>query len=89
MGPASPGSQGLAEAEVIGIGERPRDDGNDRPLMVELVRDGEVIDHQDVHEARERHAASRAELPRAATQLSRGEAVIPTVFEGELTHVHI
>ena len=75
------GAKGLAEAEVIGIGERPRDDGNDRPLMVELVRDGEVIDHQDIHEARERHAASRAELPRAATQLSRGEPVIPTIFE--------
>ncbi|WP_353507708.1 nicotinate phosphoribosyltransferase [Intrasporangium sp.] len=75
------GAKGLAEAEVIGIGERPRDDGNDRPLMVELVRDGAVIDHQDIHEARERHAASRAELPRAATQLSRGEPVIPTIFE--------
>ena len=57
------------------------DDGNDRPLLVELVRDGEVTDHQDIHEARRRHAASRAELPRAATQLSRGEAVIPTIFE--------
>ena len=66
---------------MIGIGERPRDDGNDRPLMVELVRDGEVIDRQDIHEARERHAASRAELPRAAAQLSRGEPVIPTIFE--------
>ncbi len=75
------GSKGLAEAEVIGIGERPRDDGNDRPLMVELVLDGEVIDRQDIHEARERHSASRAELPRAATQLSRGDAVIPTIFE--------
>ena len=72
---------GVAEAEVIGIGERPQDDGNDRPLMIELVRDGEVVDHQDIHEARSRHAAARAELPRAATQLSRGEPVIPTVYE--------
>ena len=81
------GSHGVAEAEVIGIGERPHDDGNDRQLMVELVRDGEVVDHQDIHEARARHAASRAELPRAAAQLSRGEAVIPTVFEERLSHV--
>ena len=73
--------EGVAQAEVIGIGERPRDDGNDRPLMVELVRDGEIIDRQDIHAARDRHQASRAELPRAATQLSRGEAVIPTVYE--------
>ena len=72
---------GVAQAEVIGIGERPLDDGNDRPLMIDLVRAGEVVDHQDIHEARQRHAASRAELPRAAAQLSRGEPVIPTIYE--------
>ncbi|GAA5034136.1 nicotinate phosphoribosyltransferase [Terrabacter aeriphilus] len=74
-------SSGVAQAEVIGIGEMPRSDGDDRPLMVELVRGGEVVDHQDIHEARARHEASRAELPRAARQLSRGEPVIPTVYE--------
>ncbi|GAA6527250.1 nicotinate phosphoribosyltransferase [Intrasporangium sp. DVR] len=74
-------ARGVAEAEVIGVRERPRDDGNDRPLMVELVLDGDVVNHQDIHEARARHAASRAELPRAATQLSRGEPVIPTIYE--------
>ncbi len=72
---------GVAQAEVIGIGERPMDDGDDRPLMIDLVRDGEVVDHQDIHEARARHEASRAELPRSAAQLSRGEPVIPTVYE--------
>jgi nicotinate phosphoribosyltransferase len=72
---------GVAQAEVIGIGEAPRDDGDDRPLMIDLVRDGEVVDHQDIHEARARHSASRAELPRVATQLSRGEPVIPTIYE--------
>ena len=77
--PFTPGSEGAGE--VIGIGERPRDDGNDRQLMASLMEAGEVVDHQDIHEARQRHAASRAELPRAATQLSRGEAVIPTIFE--------
>lgn len=75
--------KGVAQAEVIGIGEAPGADHNDRPLMIELVRDGEVVDHQDIHEARARHRASRAELPRAATQLSRGEAVIPTIYEGD------
>jgi nicotinate phosphoribosyltransferase len=73
--------RGVAQAEIIGIGEQPRDDGDDRALMVELVRDGEVVDHQDIHEARARHEASRAELPRAARQLSRGEPVIPTIYE--------
>nr|WP_076259179.1 nicotinate phosphoribosyltransferase [Intrasporangium flavum] len=72
---------GVAQAEVVGIGERPHDDGDDRPLMVKLVRGGEVVDHQDIHEARARHEASRAELPRAAAQLSRGEPVIPTIYE--------
>ncbi|TQM63702.1 nicotinate phosphoribosyltransferase [Humibacillus xanthopallidus] len=73
--------RGVAQAEIIGVGEQPRDDGDDRALMVELVRDGEVVDHQDIHEARARHEASRAELPRAARQLSRGEPVIPTIYE--------
>src|SRR6476469_7468890 len=29
-----PGAHGVAEAEVVGIGEQPVDDGDDRPLMV-------------------------------------------------------
>jgi len=75
------GESGVAQAEVIGIGEQPRDDGDDRPLMVDLVRAGEVVGSQDIHAARARHEASRAELPRAAGQLSRGEPVIPTLYE--------
>lgn len=74
---------GVAQAEVVGIGGAPDTDHDDRPLMIDLVRDGEVVDHQDIHEARARHQASRAELPRAAAQLSRGESVIPTIFEGD------
>jgi nicotinate phosphoribosyltransferase len=73
--------RGVAQAEIIGIGDRPEDDGDDRALMIDLVRHGEVVDHQDIHEARARHEASRAELPRAASQLSRGEPVIPTIYE--------
>ena len=75
------GATGIAQAEVIGVGERPVDDGDDRALMVHLVRDGEVVAAPDIHTARERHQASRAELPRAATQLSRGEPVIPTIYQ--------
>src|SRR3954464_1741126 len=35
--------EGVAEAEVIGIGTPPENDGNDRSLLVELVRGGEVV----------------------------------------------
>ena len=70
---------GRAEAEVVGIGEPPVDDGDDRPLMVELVRRGEVVGREPLDDARARHTTARAELPLAAQQMSRGEPVIPTL----------
>jgi nicotinate phosphoribosyltransferase len=72
---------GVAEAEVIGIGEAPSDDGDDRALLVPLVRDGEVVGREHLDDARERHLAARAELPQAAQQMSRGEPVIPTIHQ--------
>lgn len=72
---------GTAQAEVIGIGERPEDDGDDRSLLVPLVAAGEVVGRATLEEARARHRASVAELPRAVTMMSAGEPVIPTVFE--------
>jgi nicotinate phosphoribosyltransferase len=72
---------GLAEAEVVGIEERPTDDGDDRPLMVDLVHEGEIVAPADLEAARERHLASRAELPAVARRLQRGDVAIPTVFE--------
>ena len=74
-------SAGVAEAEVIGIGRRPVDDGDDRALLVPLVRSGEVVGRESLAAARERHLASRSELPVAIQQMSRGEPVIPTVHE--------
>jgi nicotinate phosphoribosyltransferase len=71
-------ARGVAEAEVIGIGEPPVDDGDDRTLLVQLVRSGEIVGREGVDAGRERHAAARAELPLQARQLSRGEPVIPT-----------
>lgn len=73
---------GVAEAEVIGIGAAPEDDGDDRTLLVPLVRSGEVVGREPLSDARERHLASRAELPVEIQQMSRGEAVIPTVTLG-------
>ena len=72
---------GVAEAEVVGIEERPTDEGDDRALMVDLIRAGELLARPDLNVARERHLASRAELPASALRLQRGEVAIPTVFE--------
>ncbi len=43
------------------------------------MRDGEVIGRSSLDEARARHLASRAELPRTVSMMSAGEPVIPTV----------
>jgi nicotinate phosphoribosyltransferase len=73
--------RGVAEAGVIGIGDAAVDDGDDRSLLVPLVRDGVVVAAADLAAARARHDASLAELPPRALQLSRGEPAIPTVYE--------
>jgi nicotinate phosphoribosyltransferase len=75
-------ASGVAEAEVVGIGEPPVDDGDDRPLLTPLVRDGEVVGRESLADIRARHVAARAELPRAAQQMSKGEPVIPTLHVG-------
>ena len=76
------GADGVAEAEVVGIGEQPVDDGDDRPLMVELLRGGEVVATDlDLQSARQRHERAMSELPPRARRLSRGEPAIPTLYE--------
>lgn len=74
---------GVAEAEIVGIGEPPHDDGDDRPLLVPLVRDGEVVGREPLDAARARHLASRDELPLPARQLSKGEPCLETIHVGE------
>jgi nicotinate phosphoribosyltransferase len=73
-------ADGVAEAEVVGIDVAPRDDGDDRTLLVPLVRAGEVVGREPLDAARDRHARARAELPAEAHKLSRGEPVIPTLL---------
>lgn len=77
--------RGRATAEVIGVGRRPADDGNDRPLLQQFVADGEVLDGwtgaKAVERAVERHRLSMEELPGSIRRLQRGEAAIPTEFE--------
>jgi nicotinate phosphoribosyltransferase len=71
---------GTAEAELVGVGAPPLDDGDDRALLVELVRKGEVVGDETLAAARDRHLRARAELPEAAQHLSQGDPVIPTRF---------
>ena len=77
-------TDGVAEAEVIGVGTPAENDGDDRELLVQLVRAGEVVGSEPLGAARDRHTATRAELPPAAQQMSKGEPVIPTLFEGDV-----
>ncbi|MER7183327.1 nicotinate phosphoribosyltransferase [Streptomyces hyaluromycini] len=72
-------ADGVAEAEVVGTGEVPAG-LVDRQLLIELVKSGEVVAREPLDAARTRHAAARANLPLSATQLSRGEPVIPTEY---------
>jgi nicotinate phosphoribosyltransferase len=77
-------ARGEAETEIIGTGEMPVPDSSDRPLLVDLIRDGEIVVDGDLGTlgaARARYEQSLAELPARARQLSRGEPVIETIFE--------
>ena len=74
-------ARGEADAEIIGIGEMPAAGGNGRPLLVDLIRDGEIVADLALDAARNRYKQSLAELPDQALQLSRGEPVIMTIFE--------
>lgn len=71
--------QGVAEAEVIGTGPVPAALA-DEQLLVELIKGGSVLSRESLDVVRDRHAAARAGLPLSATQLSRGDAVIPTEY---------
>lgn len=69
---------GVATEEVVAL--RP-DPALGRPLSVPLIVDGEIVERTDLAAARRLHQESVAELPVSATQLSRGDAVIPTVYK--------
>ena len=73
---------GTAEAELLGVGDVPDNDGDDRELLVQLIRGGDVVgaEHCTIAAARAHHERSVSELPRSAHQLSRGEPAIETIF---------
>ncbi|NUS12785.1 MAG: nicotinate phosphoribosyltransferase [Streptomyces sp.] len=68
---------GVAAAEVVGSGPVPAELA-DRQLLVPLVRGGDIVGREPLEAARLRHIEARASLPLSATQLSRGEPVLPT-----------
>jgi nicotinate phosphoribosyltransferase len=71
--------RGIAVAERII--DRPPGDDDGRPLLRQLVRDGEIVGREPLAAARARHADALAELPTHALRLSRGYPAIPTIFE--------
>ncbi|MFG1905897.1 nicotinate phosphoribosyltransferase [Kribbella sp. NPDC048928] len=74
---------GVAEVELIGVGEQPVDDGDDRMLLKSLVEAGKVVGRTTPEESQTHHEKVRYELPRSANQLSRGEPAIPTEYVGD------
>ncbi|MEU6660987.1 nicotinate phosphoribosyltransferase [Streptomyces sp. NPDC046821] len=74
-----PDEDGVAEAEVIGTGAVPAG-LVDHQLLVELIKGGSVVAREPLDAVRRRHIDALAGLPLSATQLSRGEAVIPTEY---------
>ena len=73
-------ADGVAEAELVGIGRPADGDHNDRELLVPLVRGGDIVGEEPLAAARERHLRARAELPLEAMKMSRGEPVLETHF---------
>ncbi|QXT63708.1 nicotinate phosphoribosyltransferase [Tessaracoccus palaemonis] len=74
------GADGRAEAEIIGLGAAPVNDGDDRDLLVPVYRGGDLVYTATLDDARVRHAESLAELPLAARRISRGEPAIETII---------
>ncbi len=71
---------GTAIAEVVSDTQLP-DLPTERPLLRDLVRDGDVLPGEPLRAARDRHRQAMAELPAAGRLLTPGGPAIPTVFE--------
>ena len=71
----------VATAEVIGIGEPPATDYDDRDLLVALVTGGVPRDAGTLDDARDRCRAALRELPATGLRLSKGDPAIPTYYE--------
>jgi nicotinate phosphoribosyltransferase len=72
---------GIATAEHVSVGDPPVTRDGERPLLVRVVSDGDVVMDADLETAREHCRKSLAELPPTAMQLSAGDPAIETWFE--------
>ena len=76
--------RGRATEELVGVGELPEADTNDRVLLQQFVVNGEIQDGwmgaEGVRRATQRHKDSILEMPGSSRRLQRGEPVIPTVY---------
>ena len=74
----------VATAEVVIADEQPAWDANHRPLLVQMVTEGEIDSRYTgaaaVRRAAAHHSHTLAELPRDARRLQAGEPAIPTIF---------
>ena len=77
-------ARGVATGELVGIGEAPVGDADDRHLYVDLVTDGLVdqrwLGQAGVAAAREHRAAVMTELPATALRLREGDPALSTIF---------
>jgi nicotinate phosphoribosyltransferase len=82
---------GVAQAEIVRTDGSTRDaagsadvddrgPGQDRALLVPLVRAGELVGREPLDAARRRHARERAALPAPALRLQPGEPALETRF---------
>lgn len=75
-------ADGVATAEVLGVGAQPPAHACDRDLLVPLMRAGQPLDAAttDLASARAHHRRSLAQLPVAARELSGDTPAIPTEY---------
>ena len=76
-------SEGVATTEVVVAGSATdsfEPDDSDRPLLVPLVRAGEIVGREPLQVARARHAELRGQLPPVALRLQPGGPALDTVF---------
>jgi len=74
---------GTAEAELIVVadpGTEPAWQPGERPVLVPLVTDGEIVAGEPLDVSRERHRERLAELPLRGHRLSKGDPVLPVEF---------
>ncbi len=74
---------GVATAEVIGVGVPPAADHDDRELLVPLLLGGSPQDIGTLDDARTQCRSAVRELPATGRRLSKGDPAIPTHYEEE------